>query len=125
MGSTSDGGGENARGTSKREDVLDTVIHLKRPESYLASEGARFEVHLTKARGVHGVEAAPFEAKLEHLNGKSVWTMRDVVDTDLEQVAELTRFRMTVREIAAELGMSKTSVQRLQVKAREAGLVED
>lgn len=48
-----------------------------------------------------------------------------VVDTELEQVAELTRFRMTVQDIAAELDMSKSSVQRLQVKAREAGLMED
>ena len=46
------GRGDNARGTSKREDVLDTVIHLKRPEDYMTTEGARFEVHLTKARGV-------------------------------------------------------------------------
>ncbi|WP_456679309.1 hypothetical protein [Bradyrhizobium sp. S3.7.6] len=36
------GRGGNARGTSKREDVLDTVIQLKRPED------------LTKARGVFG-----------------------------------------------------------------------
>jgi hypothetical protein len=39
----------SSRGTSKREDVLDTVIHLKRPDDYEEEEGARFEVHLQKA----------------------------------------------------------------------------
>tara|TARA_R110002073_G_scaffold330843_1_gene515031 strand:+ start:2692 stop:4230 length:1539 start_codon:yes stop_codon:yes gene_type:complete len=34
------------RGTSRREDVLDTVIRLQRPTDYNASQGARFEVHL-------------------------------------------------------------------------------
>jgi hypothetical protein len=42
------GRGENARGTSKREDVLDTVMLLKRPVDYKMAEGARFEVHLTR-----------------------------------------------------------------------------
>src|SRR6476659_1123941 len=37
------GRNENARGTSKREDVLDTVIQLKHPEDYEPDDGARFE----------------------------------------------------------------------------------
>ena len=61
--------GGNARGTSKREDVLDTVIQLKHPDDYDPEDGARFEVHLTKARGISGDEALPFEAKLEVVDG--------------------------------------------------------
>ncbi len=59
------GKGGNQRGTSKREDCLDTVICLKRPPDYRAEDGARFEVHLEKARGVIGEDAKPFEAQLE------------------------------------------------------------
>jgi putative DNA primase/helicase len=33
------------RGTSRREDALDTVIALRRPEDYSPEHGARFEVH--------------------------------------------------------------------------------
>ena len=36
------GKGGQQRGTSRREDVLDTVIALRRPSDYLPSEGARF-----------------------------------------------------------------------------------
>lgn len=33
------------RGTSKREDVLDTVISLQQSDDYDAKEGASFEIH--------------------------------------------------------------------------------
>src|SRR5690348_11586966 len=39
------GKGGLQRGTSRREDVLDTVIGLRRPGNYRAEQGARFEVH--------------------------------------------------------------------------------
>ena len=38
------------RGTSRREDALDTVIALRRPEDYSPEQGARFEVHFEKLR---------------------------------------------------------------------------
>jgi hypothetical protein len=46
------GKGGSQRGTSKREDILDTVISLKRPDDYKPKEGAVFQVHFEKARGV-------------------------------------------------------------------------
>lgn len=49
-----------ARGISKTEDVLDTVIKLSRPEEYVSSEGACFKVEYDKARGLWGAAAAPF-----------------------------------------------------------------
>ena len=45
------------RGTSKREDILDTVIALKRPGDYSPTEGARFEVHFEKHRNDKGDSA--------------------------------------------------------------------
>ena len=112
------GRGENARGTSKREDVLDTVINLKRPENYQPTEGARFEVHLTKARGVYGYGAQPFEAKLENQDGIPVWVTGDIVDPQMLQVMELTDANMSVRDIGRELEISKSQVQRLQAKGK-------
>jgi hypothetical protein len=40
------------RGTGRREDALDTVIALRRPEDYSPAQGARFEVHVEKARSL-------------------------------------------------------------------------
>jgi RecA-family ATPase len=46
-----DGKGGQQRGTSRREDVLDTVIGLRRPDDYRSDQGARFEVTFEKSRG--------------------------------------------------------------------------
>ena len=117
------GRGENARGTSKREDVLDTVIQLKRPDDYDPEEGARFEVHLTKARGVYGDDALPFEAKLDVIGGRDCWTCKVLRDQMLDRVEELTNEDMSVRDIATEVGLSKSKVQRMQSKLRGDGRI--
>jgi hypothetical protein len=59
------GKGGAQRGTSKREDILDTVISLKRPAEYNPADGAVFEVHFEKTRDMHGEDAQPFEARLQ------------------------------------------------------------
>ena len=54
------------RGTSRREDALDTVIALRRPEDYSPEQGARFEIHFEKLRNrVNGADAIPFEEALK------------------------------------------------------------
>lgn len=50
------------RGTSRREDLLDTVIALKRPPDYCPTEGLRCEVRYEKARGFHGDAARPLRS---------------------------------------------------------------
>jgi putative DNA primase/helicase len=70
------------RGTSRREDVLDTVISLRRPADYEPSQGVRFEVHLEKARGVTGADAEPFSAVLVD-DGRDglTWATAGLADT--------------------------------------------
>lgn len=117
------GRNDNIRGTSKREDILDTVIKLAHPDDYEPSEGARFEVHLTKARGIIGDDAAPFEARLTIENGRDQWACCSLRDRTFDTIAELTREGFSVRDIAEELGISKSKVQRLQAKLREEGVL--
>ena len=77
-------------------------------------EGARFELHYEKARNLYGADAKPFEAAL----GAGDWTTRDLADATLARVVALTADRLTVRDIAEELGISKSQVARLQAKAK-------
>jgi putative DNA primase/helicase len=112
------GKGGQQRGTSRREDVLDTSISLRHPSDYTPTEGARFEVHLDKARGVHGDAAKAFEALLEVRDGHAVWTTRDIEDVNLARVQALLDDGLTVREIADETGIPKSTVQRLKKKAK-------
>ncbi len=112
------------RGTSRREDVLDTIIALQHPKDYTAREGARFEVIYEKARGLSGEAAAPFEAKLEVRDGAAIWTTKDIEDRITEQVAELISDGLSQREAAKELGVSVGTVNKHVKKARAMSLLQ-
>jgi putative DNA primase/helicase len=112
------------RGTSKREDTLDVVIALRRPQDYRADEGARLEVHFEKNRGFHGADAEPFEARCEERDGAAMWTHTAISDVDLKRVADAIRTGMSIREAAKELGMHRSKVERLKAKAKEQGLLD-
>jgi putative DNA primase/helicase len=117
------GKGGDQRGTSRREDVLDTVVKLQRPNNYVASEGARFEVHYGKARGFLGDDARPFEAKLEVRDGVAMWSVKDLELSSVEQVASLLNEGVAQKDIADMLDLDKSTVSRHARKARGLGLV--
>lgn len=102
------GKGGEQRGTSKREDVMDSVVKLARPSDYNPDEGARFEVHFTKSRGFSGEGAQSFEAALK--DGQ--WTTRDMVDVRTAQILALKADGLTQREIASEVGCGLGTVSR-------------
>lgn len=105
------------RGTSAKEDIMDTVISLRRPEGYKVTEGARFEVHLTKSRGIAGDAVKPFEAQLDVDGAALRWTAKDIDNVKERQVQNQIGEGKSVRRAAKELGMSKSAVGRLKKKA--------
>jgi putative DNA primase/helicase len=110
------GGGQ--RGTSRREDPLDLVLNLRAPDDYEPAEDARFEIHFEKGRGLLGKAKDAFEAKLETRDGKSIWTMRELEDAKLDEIHDLRGSGQTIRQIAKQLGMSKSAVDRALKKGR-------
>jgi AAA domain/Bifunctional DNA primase/polymerase, N-terminal len=116
------------RGTSKREDIFNTVIHLKYPDDYEHQQGARFEVHFTKHRGFHGEDAESFEAQMTTDEaGADIWTVKSLADTRADAVAELLKEGRSVPEIAKELSIGKSTVSRIRMHLRviEGGKKED
>jgi putative DNA primase/helicase len=118
------------RGTSRREDALDTVISLRRPDDYSPDEGARFEVHIEKARILMGEEALPFEAFLEPFATESRnpgvrWVARDLKPPIFKQAAELFASGMSVRQVAARLQISRSEAGRLRQRAVAEGYLEE
>ncbi|MGC1575707.1 MAG: AAA family ATPase [Beijerinckiaceae bacterium] len=108
------GKGGAQRGTSRKEDVLDSVVSLRRPEDYSPAEGARFEVHFEKSRGFTGTDAEPFEAALT-ING---WAMRNLNEALEDRVTALREDGLTQREIATEIGKSLGTVNAILKKAQ-------
>jgi putative DNA primase/helicase len=123
--------GTNGRqqGTSRREDALDAVIALRRPDDYSAEQGARFEIHFEKLRNrVDGDGAVPFEASLEPFvtDGREGirWVARDLKPPLLFEAAKLFSDGLRVREVAVALGISKSEAGRLRIRASNEGLLE-
>jgi putative DNA primase/helicase len=104
--------------------VLDTSISLRRPTDYTPAQGARFEVHIEKGRGIHGEDAKPFEARLDIREGKTTWAMKDVEDSARLRVVALLAAGMSVREIAEEIGIAKSVVHRMKQKIERAAKEE-
>jgi AAA domain len=117
------------RGTSRREDALDTVIALRRPEDYSAEQGARFEVHFEKLRNrVEGDSGIPFEANLESSVADQHdgvrWTSHDLSPPLFKQATGLFQDGLTVREVAAALRISKSEAGRIRLRALDEGLIK-
>jgi putative DNA primase/helicase len=97
------------RGTSRKEDVLDSVVALRKPPDYQADQGARFEIHFEKSRGFFGPEAEPFEAR----KVGNQWELSDIKSGDDDETLQvLHKQGLSVRDIADRTGLSKSSVQR-------------
>jgi len=112
------------RGTSRREDLLDVVLKLQNPSDYNPEEGARFEVRFKKARGLYGEAVKEIEATLSHdKSGSAAWTWREVAGATVDRVIELQADGMSTAEIAAELGVNRSTVYRAIKRARAEGRI--
>lgn len=98
------------RGSNKKEDVMDTVVVLKRPKNYSPSDGLRCEVHYEKARGFFGKQATPFEVHMQDGEGAVIWATKDVFDDRVEKVMALHREGLSQRKISEQLGINVSTV---------------
>jgi putative DNA primase/helicase len=118
------GKGGQQRGTSRREDVLDTVLNLRRPVDYHPDHGAVFEVHFEKARGIYGEDVKPIEASLTTSDaGLITWATRTVEAGTFDRVVQMLNEKMNQKDIADELGLNKSTVSRHAKRAKADGLV--
>lgn len=116
------GKGGTQRGTSKKEDVLDTVIFLERPKDYESNQGARFNVRYEKNRGFFGDDAKPFECQLcNDGNELFYWTTQPLEESTYEKVIMLFNDGIDQKDIAEELDINKSTVSRYIKRARQEG----
>jgi hypothetical protein len=118
------GKGGTQRGSSRREDLLDVSINLRRPSDYSPENGAQFVVKFEKSRGLYGEAVQDIEAKLTTgPDGKQVWAFREAEGATLDRVVELKKLGMSDGEVATELGVNRSTVYRARKKAEESGFL--
>ncbi len=113
------GKGGQQRGSSRKEDVLDLVLALKRPDDFDPEEGCRFVVEVEKARGMMGEACRSFEARLTVVDDAARWTVSDPTDPVLEEVRDLLGQGKSQREIAAAISKSVGLVNKLVKRISE------
>ena len=101
------------RGASRREDVLDVVMVLKRPEGYQADEGARFDLLFEKSRNLTGEDVTPLSVALQSDKTKITWKWSPAENAIVDRISELIKDGATRRDIQDETGLSRFALKRL------------
>lgn len=112
------------RGTSKREDIMDTVVKLSRPEGHDPADGAHFKIEFEKNRHFWGDGARTFEAWIEQPTGAGAprWRHGTKADADAEALIALVREGKSKRQAAKAVGMPWTTARRrLSLKPSTSG----
>lgn len=115
------GKGGQQRGTSKREDLLDVVISLSHSKDYDPQQGARFFVEFTKARSLSGEDAESIELSLGGTDERASWSWQSVATSNYERIVALAKEGLSQTEIAVELELARSTVNRAMRKARDLG----
>jgi putative DNA primase/helicase len=106
----------HARGTSKREDVLDTIMRLEGDDDQAKPHESVFKLSFKKARDFYGEDTAPLLLRFSTASGVAVWSHQTVKDNMQERVAGLLAQGMKQAEIAKELDVSKPRISQIVKK---------
>jgi putative DNA primase/helicase len=118
------GKGGQQRGTSGREDSLDTVIQLSKPAGADAREGCHFELTFTKCRSVTGDDVAPLDVRLQTVNGSLQWHWQPVEVSTREKVLKVYLEGVeSPTDIAEEIGCTKGTASKILKRLKTEGML--
>lgn len=116
------------RGSSRREDIMDSVVRLRPLEgTHGEKTGAQFLVEYTKHRHFYGADADPFEAELvnDPVTGLVHWVRREAEQSTEDRVLAMWDDGLrNLGEIAEAIGRDKSNVSRALKRLRLAGRIE-
>ena len=112
------GKGGEQRGTSAREDNVDNIIYIKKPDRYGAHDGCKFDLSFDKFRGRVEKDSRDLVKNRQfwyHDNpqGQYVWEFTgSLLENSLGVLRDLTDGNLTLAQIAEKNGTSQPTVTR-------------
>lgn len=121
------------RGTSKKQDVMDSVISLSKPATYNITDGSKFVMYYKKARNVAGsvLGTVGFQLESSSPDGFLSWSRFEVSDKEKQAAKEHTKMARlalveeslkqgkSYRQIAEEIGVKKSTVGELAKQLKQ------
>lgn len=113
------------RGSSRREDVLDLVVAMRRPLDWTPEDGTRFELQFEKARSLHGAAIETIHARLATHRDRLDWQWATGAEADvtLSRGVALLREGLDVARMGQRLRLSRATAYRLRDRAVRLGLL--
>ena len=109
------------RGSHKKEDVMDIVIQLRRPDDFIqGTDDTRIMIRYTKSRHMGATDTQDIEATLKNTDGTLEWSW-EAGDLSFKRAMELLNDGLSMAEVGDELGVSKSTVHRWKKKAAGQG----
>jgi putative DNA primase/helicase len=108
-----EGRSKQPRGTSKREDIMDTIIRLKELERDEVLDKSTYELTFTKTREFYGADKAPLILQLTTSEQQSQWSYQLARDDMRDQVSRLQASGLTQKDIARELELSQPRISQI------------
>ena len=113
------------RGTGRREDILDLVMAIRRPNGWQPGDGTEFEIHFEKARALHGAAIQPMRVGLEQGPDGLAWRHQPIDESLFEQVVALLNRGRNAAYVAGALNLSRSGAYRLRDRAIALGRLND
>jgi putative DNA primase/helicase len=107
------GKNKTPRGTSKKEDVLDTVIALELVDDATSDTHSTFKLTFTKKREFYGNAAAALLLHLSTASGTAQWRHERASDRQRDQAVALQQQGQTQKQIAKAIGVTQQRVSQL------------
>ncbi|MER8435399.1 AAA family ATPase [Mesorhizobium sp. M1312] len=109
------------RGTSKREDVMDTIIKLKKQPEVCTETESVFDLTFEKSRDFYGEAAESMRLRFSTEGDRAKWRAEPMRDVQAEKVREMLKARMKQKDIAREMNVSPGRVSQIVKEIRERG----
>jgi putative DNA primase/helicase len=110
------------RGTSGREDNIDTSIILKHPDGYTPADGCRFITRFTKNRVRSGDHHLITDLQFDYQAGS--WNWEQAQKDAKFDVYEMLDKGLSQKKIASELGLSQGRVSQIKHEAVLDGILD-
>jgi putative DNA primase/helicase len=108
------------RGSSKREDVLDTVIAMRGRSDLSNDNDEVFELQFTKAREFFGADKRPLLLRHSTANGIADWSYEVKRNENEDLIIKLHNEGLSQREIAKKINCHQSHVSRVLTKYESA-----